>query len=128
MRALIKVFSCFLAAVLVAWPMAAQTPANTANAQKPAPSIAGDWQGTLQAGGQELHLVLHIAQAADGVFKATLDSVDQNANGIPITSMSLKEGKLVFAVDAVRGSYEGKLDAGATLIEGTWSQGQLALF
>jgi len=125
MRSLIKIFSCFLVAVLIAaLPMAAQTAATTANAQKATPSITGDWQGTLSVSGQELHLILHIAQTANGAFKATLDSVDQNANGIPITSMSLKEGKLVFTVDAVRGSYEGKLNAGATLIEGTWSQGQ----
>ena len=102
--------------------MAAQTAATAANAQKATPS--GDWQGTLSAGGQDLHLILHIAQAADGAFKATLDSVDQGANGIPISSMSLKDDKMVFAVDAVHGSYEGKISADGSMIEGTWSQGQ----
>ncbi|MGD1078140.1 MAG: hypothetical protein ABR881_07455 [Candidatus Sulfotelmatobacter sp.] len=42
-----------------------------------AQDIAGDWQGTLSAGGAELRLVLHITKAADGSLKATLDSVDQ---------------------------------------------------
>src|SRR5882724_1188500 len=121
MWALAKTTFRFLIATLVALPMAAQP---VANAQKAATSVAGDWQGTLHTGGQELHLILHISQTVEGAFKATLDSVDQNANGIPVTSMSLKEGKLIFAVDAVNGSYEGKLDAAATLIEGSWSQGQ----
>ena len=89
-----------------------------------AQSIAGDWQGTLSANGAELHLVLHIAQNADGSYKATLDSVDQAANGIPVTSISLKYSRLSFTVDAVHGAYEGKLSVDASRIEGTWTQNQ----
>ncbi len=59
-----------------------------------AQDIAGDWQGTLSAGGAELRLVLHITKAADGSLKATLDSVDQGANGIPVSSISFKDSKL----------------------------------
>jgi len=89
-----------------------------------AQDIVGDWQGTLKAGPAELRLVLHIARNADGSFKATLDSVDQGANGIPVTSISLKDSKLNFAVDSVHGSYDGKVTADATAISGTWTQGQ----
>ncbi len=64
-----------------------------------AQNIAGDWQGTLKAGPAELRLVLHIAKNADGSFKATLDSVDQGANGIPVTSISLRR----FEVELYRG-------------------------
>ena len=42
-----------------------------------AQDVAGDWQGTLHAGGAELRLVLHITKAADNTLKATLDSIDQ---------------------------------------------------
>src|SRR5208283_306423 len=89
-----------------------------------AQNIAGDWQGTLKAGGAELRLVLHVAKNTDGSLKATLDSVDQGANGIPVTPISLKDSKLSFTVDAVHGTYEGKLAAGANEISGTWTQGQ----
>jgi uncharacterized protein len=89
-----------------------------------AQNVAGDWQGTLNAGAAELHLVLHIAKNDDGTFKATLDSVDQGANGIPVTSLSVKDSKLNFTVDAVHGSYEGKVTADATEITGTWTQSQ----
>jgi hypothetical protein len=91
--------------------------------QNSASSITGDWQGTLNTGAGELHLVLHIAQTSDGSFKSTLDSVDQGANGLVVTTMSFADGKLNFAVASVRGTYEGKVNAGATLIEGTWTQG-----
>ncbi len=89
-----------------------------------AQNIIGDWQGTLKAGPAELRLVLHIAKGNEGNLKATLDSVDQGANGIPVTSISLKDSMLSFTVDSVHGTYEAKVNADATAIEGTWSQGQ----
>ncbi len=87
-----------------------------------AQDIAGDWQGTLSAGGAELRLVLHITKAADGSLKATLDSVDQGANGIPVSSISLKDSKLSLGIEAVHGTYEGTVAADAKTISGTWTQ------
>jgi hypothetical protein len=89
-----------------------------------AQNIVGDWQGTLTAGPAELRLVLHITKDADGSFKATLDSVDQGANGIPVTSIALNDSKLNFTVDSVHGAYNGKVGADGTEISGTWTQGQ----
>ena len=89
-----------------------------------AQTSAGDWQGTLKPGSTELRLVLHITKADGGSLKGTLDSVDQGANGIAITSISLKESKLNFTVDSIHGSYEGTVNRDATEIHGTWTQGQ----
>jgi pimeloyl-ACP methyl ester carboxylesterase/uncharacterized lipoprotein YmbA len=89
-----------------------------------AQNIAGDWQGTLSANGAELRLVLHIVQNADGTYKATLDSVDQGANGIPVTSIAIKNASLNLTIDAVHGTYEGKVSADASKIEGMWTQRQ----
>src|SRR5271163_3084774 len=89
-----------------------------------AQNVVGDWQGTLKAGGAELRLVLHIAKNDDGSLKATLDSVDQGANGIPVTAISLKDSKLSLTINAVHGGYEGKVSADASEISGTWTQGQ----
>jgi fermentation-respiration switch protein FrsA (DUF1100 family) len=86
--------------------------------------IAGDWLGTLSAGGMELRLALHIAAAKDGTLTATMDSLDQGAMGIPITTITLKDSKLSLTVDAVHGSYLGTVNKEATEIAGTWSQGQ----
>jgi pimeloyl-ACP methyl ester carboxylesterase len=96
--------------------------ASVAHAQ----NIAGDWQGTLKPGDVELRLVLHITKNADGTFNATLDSVDQGANGIPVSSVAFQDSKLNLAVNAIspHGTYEGKVNADATAISGTWSQGQ----
>lgn len=95
--------------------------AATCRAQAP---IVGDWQGTLNTGAGELRLVLHISKAQDGSLKATLDSIDQAANGIPVAAISLKDSKLNLTVAAVHGSYEGTVNNDATEIKGTWTQGQ----
>ncbi len=88
-----------------------------------AQEITGDWNGTLKPGGGELRLVLHITKAADGSLKATLDSVDQGANGIPVSAITLKDSKLNLKVDSVNGAYDGEVNANASEIAGTWSQG-----
>jgi len=89
-----------------------------------AQDITGDWQGTLDAGMGQLRLVLHITKAPDNSLKATLDSIDQGANGIPVKSVTLKDSKLNLDVTAVHGTYEGKVAPDAKTISGTWSQGQ----
>jgi uncharacterized protein len=88
-----------------------------------AQDIAGDWQGTLHAGAAELRLVLHITKSPDNSLKATLDSIDQpGANGIPVSSISLKDSKLNLGIDAVHGTYEGKVAGDAQTITGIWTQ------
>src|SRR5579863_8430699 len=94
--------------------------ASVAHAQ----DIAGDWQGTLDTGMGQLRLVLHIVKAADGSLTATLDSVDQNANGIPVKSATLKASKLSLDVEDVHGTYDGTVSPDGKTISGTWNQGK----
>jgi len=94
--------------------------ANLARAQ----DVSGDWQGTLDTGMGQLHLVLHITKAPDGALKATLDSLDQGANGIPVSSVTLKDSKLKLDVTAVHGTYDGQVQPDGKTIKGTWSQGR----
>jgi len=84
--------------------------------------IVGDWTGVLSAGGSQLHLVLHVTKSDDGRLAATLDSVDQGALGIPVTTVAVKDAKLSMEVAAVHGSYEGTINSDATEIKGTWTQ------
>src|SRR5438445_10182607 len=89
-----------------------------------AQDIAGDWQGTLKAGRQELRTIIHIEKAENGGWKATMYSIDQTTDAIPVTSVTLDGSNLKLAVDAVRGRCEGKVGADGASIEGTWTQGQ----
>jgi hypothetical protein len=95
----------------------------TATTASFAQDITGDWNGKLNANGAELRLVLHITKNADGSLKATLDSVAQGANGIPVSSATLTDSTLNLKVDAISGSYEGKVNSAASEIAGTWTQG-----
>jgi pimeloyl-ACP methyl ester carboxylesterase len=89
-----------------------------------AQDIAGDWQGALNAGGQMLHLVLHLTNTPDNSLKAVIDSLDQpGANGIPVASVTLKDSKLTLDVAVIHATYEATVSSDAKTISGTWSQG-----
>jgi hypothetical protein len=104
----------------IAWAIAFASFAWVSSAQS---QIAGDWQGTLSASGAELHLVLHVSAGKEGTLKATLDSVDQGAYGIPVSAISFDGSRLSLTVAAVSGKYEGSVKSGGTRMEGTWTQG-----
>ena len=83
--------------------------------------IEGDWYGTLDAMGQKLPLVLHLKDSS-GFYKGTMDSPNQKAMGIPMSSVSVTGKTLRFTIDPLRASYEGTLDASNVLV-GTFKQG-----
>ncbi len=84
--------------------------------------IEGDWEGTLDAGGAKLRLVLHVVRK-DGVLSATLDSPDQGATGLPIDSITLSSASVRFEMKSLGGLYEGQLAKDDSQIEGKWMQG-----
>lgn len=85
--------------------------------------IDGDWIGTLHAEGSSLRVLVHITRGTDGTLRADMDSPDQNAKGIPISSIELKRNKLTFTSTAIHGSYEGTVNTEGTAIEGAFTQG-----
>ena len=92
-----------------------------------AQDISGDWQGNLQAGAQELSILVEIAKSDSGEWTATMLSIDQSLDrgaGMPVTSFSLNGSSIQFAIGAVGGSYDGKLSADGASISGTWTQGR----
>lgn len=118
-----KTSGIVLAMLMFLGAATAQKAPNSPAKKTTASPVAGNWQGTLEEGGQKLRLALHIKQAADGTLSATMDSLDQGVNGIAIDKISFQDGKLSFSSSAVHGTYEGKLTTGYT-IQGTWNQGQ----
>lgn len=88
--------------------------------QEAAPDITGAWHGTLDVQGASLRLVINIEKAGDG-YRATVDSPDQGATGIPVASATFEHPTLTLALPNIAASYEGTLAAG--VIDGAWSQG-----
>ena len=96
-------------------------------AVKPAPKpakpsdIDGDWLGTLDSGMGKLRLVLHITNTEDGLT-ATMDSLDQGANGLPVNSITRTGAELKFEMKSIGGSYDGTIGTDLGTISGTWTQ------
>ena len=103
--------------------LAAALISGSASAQDAASGLAGDWAGTLHTGAAELRLVVHFTRAADG-WAGAMDSIDQGANGIAITDITLAGPKLKFSAPSIGGSYEGTLQPGGNAVKGSWTQGQ----
>lgn len=86
-------------------------------------SIAGDWNGELNAQGTKLRLVLHIKKNPDGTLTATVDSLDQNANGIPVSAVNQTGNNVKLELAGIAASYQGKLNTAGTEMTGEWTQG-----
>ncbi|MGO9454358.1 MAG: serine hydrolase domain-containing protein [Candidatus Binataceae bacterium] len=91
-------------------------------AQKPA-DVTGDWFGVLQVKRGSLHLALHVTADSAGKLSVTLDSLDQNAMGLPGSDAALKGNSFSFEIPSVAGTYTGTLGADGKSISGTWNQG-----
>jgi hypothetical protein len=85
-----------------------------------AQDITGDWKGVLKVPGPELNLVLHVTKTENG-FSATLDSPDQKAFGLPVTTTTFANSTLKFTVENLAVEYEGVLDKDQ-VITGTFKQ------
>lgn len=102
-----------------------RAPANSGEVQV----LEGIWEGTLDDNGTQLRLLFKFTRNSDGTIKGTIDSLDQNASDIPITSITRTSDSVKLDVKAVGGTYEGTLNKDASSMTGTWRQrgGELPL-
>ena len=88
--------------------------------------LEGIWQGTLQVGGRQLRLVFHITTAADGLA-ATVDSPDQSASGLPVTSARRDGDTLVLQLPDLGAKFQGTIAKDLSAIDGAFTQGGASL-
>lgn len=81
--------------------------------------IEGMWSGQLEAGPQKLRLVVNITKSASG-YEGTMDSPDQGAKGIPLSSVTYQSADLMFAIQPLGVVYKGTVSG--TQIVGTFTQ------
>lgn len=89
--------------------------------QSSSQQVTGQWNGLLKVQGLQLRVVFHVSKNDNG-FSATMDSPDQNAKGIPVTTTSFKDSTLTLTVANAGIVYEGVLK-NDTLIVGNFKQG-----
>ena len=86
-----------------------------------AQTLAGNWQGTLQAG-KEIRIVLVISGADGAGLKAVMYSIDQGAQGIPASAVTLQNTTLRMAFAGIAVTFEGTVGADGKSIAGTFTQ------
>lgn len=99
------------------------SPADQAANKQAALKVAGTWDGALATGAASLRLRLNISKSSTGAATGTLDSLDQGANGISLSAITLKDGKVRFEARGIGGIYEGKLAPDGSTLNGQWQQG-----
>ncbi|HKW32311.1 MAG TPA: hypothetical protein VJN92_04865 [Candidatus Acidoferrum sp.] len=93
----------------------------------PPSAVVGDWNGAISTGSASLRVVIHVAQDKDGKLTATMDSLDQGATGIAISSITYKEPALHFEIEKFSASYDGTMNKDNSEIAGSWKQGGASL-
>ncbi|MFN2335415.1 MAG: alpha/beta hydrolase family protein [Bacteroidales bacterium] len=83
--------------------------------------VEGSWSGKLTESGMDLRMVFNFTMTEADTIKATLDSPDQNAVGIPLGRVTLEGDSLFVEAPMIRGRYSGKVSSD-TLITGIWMQ------
>jgi uncharacterized protein (TIGR03435 family) len=106
----------------ILWMIAlASAPGGTLLAQ----SLTGTWQGTLKpAPTVDLRIVLKISTTDKDTLAALMYSIDQNPQAIPASAVTLQGSTFKMTIPAIGGTYEGKLKADGSAIEGTFTQGR----
>jgi D-alanyl-D-alanine-carboxypeptidase/D-alanyl-D-alanine-endopeptidase len=84
-----------------------------------APSVSGDYVGTLGP----LHVRLHLKLDSSKTLSGMLDSPDQGANGLACADIKFDGEALSFTVPIVHGTWKGIVSADAKTLTGTWDQG-----
>lgn len=85
-----------------------------------AKGLEGTWQGSLEAGGETLRLVVKLSNGADGATGSMI-SLDQGNAEFPISAIAQEKSHLKLDIPAIGAKYEG--DWSANTITGKWSQG-----
>ncbi|REH01209.1 alpha/beta hydrolase family protein [Flavobacterium aquicola] len=82
--------------------------------------ITGQWNGFLKVPGGQLALVINISKSEKG-YTSTMDSPDQGAKGIPVTTTTFENNILKFEIPNARIVFEGELNQ-FNVIVGTFTQ------
>lgn len=85
-------------------------------------ALDGNWHGVLKVGPAEVRLIFRVTKDKDGNLKATLDSPDQGAKGIPLDSVTREGRDVKFESKAAKAVYEGQLSEDGLSIAGKWKQ------
>lgn len=82
--------------------------------------ITGKWLGGIDIQGNKLNLVFNIDKSGES-YTATMDSPEQNVQGIPISTVSFQKPNVKMSIEVAGIEYNGTLNASNEII-GTFTQ------
>jgi len=85
--------------------------------------ITGQWNGFLKVPGGQLRLEFNISKTENG-YSATMDSPDQGAKGIPVTTTTFENATLKLEIPSARIVYEGTLNQFNVIVGNFTQSGQ----
>jgi hypothetical protein len=88
--------------------------------------LEGVWNGTLDAKGKQVRAILTLSNQSDGSSTGAIVTVDDGLE-IPIAAITQKASSLTLDLKAVGATFSGSMNADATELAGTYTQGPLAL-
>ena len=91
-------------------------------AQTPAKGLDGSWNGTLDAGGTKLRLLVTVTKSDTGTYAGKFESLDQGAT-IPFDTVTVNGDDVRFEVKAAGIVYEGVLNKERNELVGKFTQG-----
>ena len=83
--------------------------------------ITGQWNGVLKVPGGQLRVVFNVTKTENG-YSSTMDSPDQGAKGIPVTTTRFENAVLKLQIPTATIGYEGTLNSDNVIV-GNFSQG-----
>lgn len=85
--------------------------------------LSGIWAGKLDLPNSiKLTIALNLSKDESGNYKATLDSPDQGAMGIPTESTKINNDSIRVEIPVIKGFYVGKIFYDEMKIAGKWNQ------
>ena len=90
--------------------------------QTPPKDFDGSWNGTLDAGGTKLRLIVTVTKSDAGVYSGKLESVDQGAT-IAIDTITVNGDAVRMEIKDPAIVFEGTLNKERTELTGTFNQG-----
>lgn len=92
----------------------------------PPTEITGDWKAVLEVNATKLRLLLHVTKAESGL-RASFDSLDQGALGLPVDSIRQDGARLHMELNQLGAKFDGDWNASTLQFEGQWNQGPASL-
>ena len=88
----------------------------------PMPELRGSWEGEIIGPARSLRIAFQFEKAGDGLYHGTMDSIDQGARGIPLTSLSYSNRSIQLELKNLKSRFNGEIAADGSEITGTFEQ------